>query len=129
MVRGAKTTEFWLIVCALVFALAVGSGVITPEKVTQSTSKISRTTEAIPALIDAGKSLLESLGPLAGYLALVWAYLKRRSEQKLASSSTEKEVELITAKKEKDVALAELERLKRALIARRGAATLAKPGG
>lgn len=79
MKPGWKATEAWGLLGVFIFALLVSFGVLTPERVSNFTNQIGQTTETIPLLIESIKELIESLGPLATFAGLAWAYLKRRS--------------------------------------------------
>jgi len=75
--------EFILIVVCCLFAYSVLKGWLTPEKVIVAADNIQKTTESIPALIEAIKNLIGNLAPIGGLFGLTWAYLKRRSDQKI----------------------------------------------
>lgn len=106
MKKGFKTSEFTLVVIVAVFAVLVVTGWLTPAKVQDATAKMQQTTEAVPALIAAGKDLIGSLAPLAGLVGLAWAYLKRRSQIKVEEVRAAAEARKIEAQEK--VALARL---------------------
>lgn len=92
---GSKWTsrEFLLIVALLVFALASASGILKPSHITAAADNLQKTQDALPKLIDAVTRLLDSNGPLMIFAAAVWAYIKRRNEQKLAEGAQSAEVQ------------------------------------
>ena len=82
MKPGVKSTEFWLVAGVVGFAVLVASGRLDPDDIKQAATNVNRATEALPALIEAVKSLAERFGGLAISGGLAWAYLKRKSAQK-----------------------------------------------
>lgn len=92
LIKKYLSREFVLIVICIVFAYAVMKGWLTQEKVAAVTDNVQKTTEAIPALIEAFKGLIENLAPIAGIVGLAWAYLKRRSDQKITAMELNAEI-------------------------------------
>jgi hypothetical protein len=96
--------EFILVVVCGLLAVAVMKGWLTPDRINETAGNIQKTTETIPVLIDSLSKLIEGLGPLAGLFGLAWAYLKRRSDQKmgeLKEGSSEAELEKLKLELEK----------------------------
>jgi hypothetical protein len=82
--------EFLLIVVCFLFAFAVLKGWITSDRVNSATVEIGKVTDALPLLIIAIKDLVAGLAPLAGVMGLAYAYLRRRSDQKVTELENSK---------------------------------------
>lgn len=108
MKKGYNTTEFWLVLAVVAFAVLSASGVLSPERITKVTDNITKTQEALPALIDAISRLFDSNGSLAIAAAAVWAYLKRRHAEKLRAA----QATIADIRARADVRMAESRRLR-----------------
>jgi hypothetical protein len=65
--------------------MASAFGWISPAKISQATQNIAATQDALPGLLNALTGLLSANGPLLVFAGAVWAFIKRRSEQKIAA--------------------------------------------
>jgi len=82
MKSGFRSTEFWLVAALVLVVAFIATGKITTQDIQSATGRISDTSSAIPAFIDAVKSIVNQMGDVLIAAGLVWAYLKRRSSLK-----------------------------------------------
>lgn len=87
MKAGYKTTEFWIVVAVIGYAFALATGFLKPGHISQAAQNIKDGTEAMPSLADAIKTLFEKYSEMAVMAGLAWAYLKKRSKEKIAIAS------------------------------------------
>lgn len=82
MKPGYKTTEFWIVVCIILFCLLLASGYLKPSHLTTATERIQQGADALPGLIGAVKALFDKYAELIIAAAVGYAYLKKRSNAK-----------------------------------------------
>lgn len=81
-IRKYVSRDFLLIVALGLFAFATASGWLTSAKIDEATENITKVSDALPRLIDALTKLLDANGPLIVFALGVWAYIRRKFEQK-----------------------------------------------
>jgi hypothetical protein len=83
MKAGYKTTEFWIVVVVIAYALTLATGILKPSHISGAAQNIKEGTDALPGLMDAFKNLLDKYGELAVMAGLAWTYIKKRSKEKI----------------------------------------------
>lgn len=83
MFAGLKTTEFWLVLIVIGFAILTATGVLTPDRIEQVATNIQETTGALPKLLNVLQGLFNNTALVALASAVVWMYTRRRSDLKV----------------------------------------------
>lgn len=83
MFAGLKTTEFWLVLIVIGFAILTAAGVLTPDRIEQVATNIQETTGALPKLLNVLQGLFNNTALVALASAVVWMYTRRRSDLKV----------------------------------------------